>query len=139
MKPQVTEFQAKGLPGNPQEAGGLLLIGPRELNDHGQQEPIELVVHLGIQVATVGLQLLADELADMNVELRRRLPAFAAASDITAMRATQGLSQREYAELLGVDVRTLQNWEQGRRSPTGPAKVLLKIAAKHPEVLLEVA
>ncbi|MBA4147844.1 MAG: hypothetical protein H0X66_06980 [Verrucomicrobia bacterium] len=34
---------------------------------------------------------------------------------------------------------TLQNWEQGRRKPTGPAKVLLKIAAKHPEVLLEVA
>jgi putative transcriptional regulator len=40
---------------------------------------------------------------------------------------------------LGISQDTLQNWEQGRHSPTGPAKVLLKIATKHPEVLLEVA
>jgi putative transcriptional regulator len=41
--------------------------------------------------------------------------------------------------VLGISADTLQNWEQGRRSPTGPAKVLLKIATRHPEVLLEVA
>jgi putative transcriptional regulator len=41
------------------------------------------------------------------------------------------------ARALGISLDTLQNWEQGRRQPTGPAKVLLKVAAKHPEAVLE--
>jgi putative transcriptional regulator len=49
------------------------------------------------------------------------------------------LSQSKFAALLGISQDTLQNWEQGGREPTGPAKVLLKIASKHPHVLLEVA
>jgi putative transcriptional regulator len=49
------------------------------------------------------------------------------------------LSQSKFAALLGISQDTLQNWEQGRREPTGPAKVLLEIASKHPRVLLEVA
>ena len=40
--------------------------------------------------------------------------------------------------MLGISVRTLRNWEQGRRVPEGPARVLLKVAAKHPEAVLEV-
>jgi putative transcriptional regulator len=50
-------------------------------------------------------------------------------------RASIGMSQQEFAELLGVSARTLQDWEQGRREPTGAARMLLKVAAKHPKVL----
>ena len=60
-------------------------------------------------------------------------------SNIVRVRSKLGLSQSKFAAVLGISTDTLQNWEQGRRTPTGPAKVLLKIAAKHPEVLFEVA
>jgi putative transcriptional regulator len=50
-------------------------------------------------------------------------------------RASVGMSQQEFAELLGVSARTLQDWEQGRREPTGAARMLLKVAVKHPKVL----
>ena len=52
-------------------------------------------------------------------------------------RAKVGLSQQEFADLLGVSARTLQDWEQGRREPTGAAKTLLRVAVSHPEVLRE--
>jgi len=54
-------------------------------------------------------------------------------------RARIGLSQQDFARLLGVSARTLQDWEQGRREPTGAAKMLLRVAATHPEVLLELS
>ena len=60
-------------------------------------------------------------------------------NDIVKVRARLGLSQSEFADVLGISADTLQNWEQGRRRPTGPAKVLLKIATRHPRVLMEVA
>jgi putative transcriptional regulator len=60
-------------------------------------------------------------------------------NDIVKVRGKLGFSQSKFAAILGISTDTLQNWEQGRRSPTGPAKVLLKIATKHPEILLEVA
>lgn len=50
-------------------------------------------------------------------------------------RAKIGMSQQEFADLLGVSPRTLQDWEQGRREPTGAARTLLKVAVKHPKVL----
>jgi putative transcriptional regulator len=50
-------------------------------------------------------------------------------------RAKSGLSQQEFADLLGVSPRTLQDWEQGRREPTGAARTLLKVAVKHPKLL----
>ena len=56
---------------------------------------------------------------------------------VSATRARVGLSQSEFARLLGVSVRTLQEWEQGRRAPSGPARMLLAIAHKNPKVLLE--
>ncbi len=59
--------------------------------------------------------------------------------DVAALRATFKLSQAKFAALLGISVDTLQNWEQQRRQPEGPAKVLLRIAAIHPEVLLAVS
>jgi putative transcriptional regulator len=56
---------------------------------------------------------------------------------VAETRARVGLSQSEFARLLGVSVRTLQEWEQGRRSPSGPARTLLAIAHKNPRALLE--
>ena len=58
---------------------------------------------------------------------------------VTAAREQVGLSQSEFARLLGVSVRTLQEWEQGRRIPSGPARTLLTIAYQNPKALLEVA
>lgn len=59
------------------------------------------------------------------------------ANDVTRLRTRLGLSQHSFASLLGISENTLQNWEQGRRRPAGAAKVLLKVAAKHPKALLE--
>lgn len=53
--------------------------------------------------------------------------------DVPAIRKKTGLSQQQFALLIGVSVRTLQNWEQGRRSPQGPALALLKIFKNDPE------
>lgn len=60
-------------------------------------------------------------------------------SPIIAARQGAGLSQGQFAALLGVSVRTLQEWEQGRRQPSGAAKTLLKVAERHPAVLRELA
>jgi putative transcriptional regulator len=80
------------------------------------------------------------EILDGLRELKRRkvgrvrpLPA------ISDIRIRAGLSQAEFAGLLGVSVRTLQEWEQGRRAPSGAARTLLLIAMKNPRALLEVA
>ena len=56
---------------------------------------------------------------------------------VAETRARVGLSQAEFAKLLGVSVRTLQEWEQERRAPSGPARMLLAIAHKNPRALLE--
>jgi putative transcriptional regulator len=58
---------------------------------------------------------------------------------VTSIREKTGLSQARFAQLLGVSVRTLQDWEQGRRAPSGAAKTLLMIAERNPRALLEVA
>jgi putative transcriptional regulator len=58
---------------------------------------------------------------------------------VASIRERTGLSQARFAELLGVPVRTLQEWEQGRRAPSGAARTLLMVAAKSPEALLRVA
>ena len=59
-------------------------------------------------------------------------------SPVARIRLNSGLSQADFAAVLGVSKRTLEQWEQGRREPSGAARTLLKIAEKHPEVLLEV-
>jgi putative transcriptional regulator len=59
--------------------------------------------------------------------------------DIASIRAKTGLSQARFAALLGVSVRTLQDWEQGRRAPSRAARTLLLVADRNPGALLEVA
>lgn len=54
-------------------------------------------------------------------------------------RTKTGLSQQAFAALMGVSARTVQDWEQGRRNPTGAARTLLKVAASHPDILRKLA
>jgi putative transcriptional regulator len=56
-------------------------------------------------------------------------------ADVKAVRAKLGASQPEFALMIGVSVATLRNWEQGRRTPEGPALALLRVAAKNPEAV----
>lgn len=58
---------------------------------------------------------------------------------VSSIREGTGLSQARFAQLLGVSVRTLQEWEQGRRAPSGAARTLLLIAGTNPAALLKVA
>jgi putative transcriptional regulator len=60
------------------------------------------------------------------------------APDVKAIRAKFGVSQDEFASLLGISVRTLENWEQKRRIPKGPARILLEVAAAHPDAVWDV-
>lgn len=59
-------------------------------------------------------------------------------TDVKRIRRNYRLSQGQFAALLGISVATLQNWEQGRRLPKGAARVLLQVAAKHPEIIWDV-
>lgn len=82
----------------------------------------------------IGAELL-QSVRDMKMDKRVRTHY----PDIADTRHNMGLSQSEFAALIGISKRTLQEWEQGRREPTGAAKTLIAIAAKRPDVLLEVA
>lgn len=57
--------------------------------------------------------------------------------NIKSIRKDLKVSQREFAAMIGVSIDTLQNWEQGRREPEGPAKALLRVAASNPRAVLE--
>lgn len=89
------------------------------------------------QKTDLGAELLTS-VREMKAGVRGRThrPAI---SEIAHARLVSGLSQSAFAELLGVSVRTLQDWEQGRREPSGAAKTLIKVAELHPEVLQELA
>ena len=58
-------------------------------------------------------------------------------TDVQAIRAKLGASQTEFALMIGVSVATLRNWEQGRRTPDGPALALLRVAARNPKAIVE--
>jgi len=58
-------------------------------------------------------------------------------TDVQAVRVTLGASQAEFALMIGVSVATLRNWEQGRRTPDGPALALLRVAARNPRAVIE--
>ena len=83
---------------------------------------------------------------DIAAELRKSVKEMIAkkgtkveVSPVVSARIKSGLSQSQFAALLGVSVRTLQEWEQGRRSPSRAAQTLISIAEIRPEVLREVA
>ena len=84
----------------------------------------------------IGAELLASVLEMKAGKTGRvhRIPL----SEITQARAKSGLSQSQFAQVLGVSMRTLQEWEQGRRKPSGAARALLTIAAKRPDDIREV-
>ena len=83
----------------------------------------------------IGQEILAG-LSELKRGEHGRLTTLPAISDI---RERTGLPQSQFAVLLGVSVRTLQEWEQGRRAPSGAARTLLMIAAKNPWALVDVA
>ena len=85
----------------------------------------------------IGAELLRS-VREMKARKRGRITKVAVIW-VVEVRTKTGLSQTEFVKLLGVSVRTLQDWEQGRRQPSGAAKSLLKIAEKHPATLLELA
>lgn len=60
-----------------------------------------------------------------------------AVNEVVQARQSTGMSQSEFASALSISKRTLQEWEQGRRSPSGAAQALIRIATKHPEVVRE--
>jgi putative transcriptional regulator len=66
----------------------------------------------------------------------RPRPSSATEIDVRAIRATTGLSQAKFAELLSIEVSTLRNWEQGRRDPTGPARALLRAIRNDPVAVI---
>jgi putative transcriptional regulator len=69
-----------------------------------------------------------------NIRARTHQPVI---SEIASTRIASGLSQAAFASLMGVSVRTLQDWEQGRREPSGAARTLIKVAERYPQVLRE--
>jgi DNA-binding transcriptional regulator YiaG/uncharacterized DUF497 family protein len=85
-------------------------------------------------------ELTARELASaIPSRIRKRLMQgkFESGEDIASLRRFVQLTQEQFAQALGISVHTLRNWEQGRRTPEGPALALLRIAAKHPRIIRE--
>ena len=70
-------------------------------------------------------------------EIELKTHTFEAQSRPKDIRQRLNLSQKEFANLMGVSARTIQSWEQGRRNPRGPAVALLRIAERHPEIFTE--
>ncbi len=82
------------------------------------------------------------EVLDSVTEIRQgrgKRRVVESSSPVAKARLETGLSQAQFAALLGVSKRTLEQWEQGRREPSGAAKTLLQVAERHPEVLRELA
>lgn len=78
-------------------------------------------------------------IAEHDAEAWQRAQAAKHAAKVSAARQKLNLTQEEFSVLLGVSRRTLENWEQGRRSPTGAARVLIALAEEHPRMVLRAA
>jgi putative transcriptional regulator len=92
-----------------------------------------MMKHESMTGAELGRKLLA------SVEQMKAGMGMVVHSPVREVRATSGLTQVQFAYLMGVSVRTLQEWERGRRQPSGAAQTLLAIATRHPEVLRELS
>ena len=75
--------------------------------------------------------------AILRQEKQAKKPYDLSEPDVTAIRRKYRLSQAKFASLLGISISTLRNWEQGRRKPEGAARVLLRVADRHPEAILD--
>ena len=87
---------------------------------------------LMLETARVMRRKRHERLARLMGVSRRATPAAADPIDVKAIRQVTGLSQPKFAELLGIELSTLRNWEQGRRLPTGPARALLRAIRNNP-------
>ncbi|MEO8903381.1 MAG: helix-turn-helix domain-containing protein [Polyangiaceae bacterium] len=97
-------------------------------------------VCIGVSEMTDIPELTAAQLARaIPARVRKRLMQgrFESGDDVAALRRFVGLTQARFARAMGISVHTLRNWEQGRRTPDGPAIALLRIAARHPRILRE--
>jgi putative transcriptional regulator len=74
-----------------------------------------------------------------SVQQMKRGEGFVVYSPVIAARQNSGLSQAQFAQLLGVSVRTLQGWEQGRKQPSGAARTLITLAQRNPDALRDLA
>jgi putative transcriptional regulator len=83
-------------------------------------------------------QEILDSIDEIKSGKMGRVHVYITPEEIKATRERMGVSQSSFAAMLNVSPRTLQEWEQGRRRPTGPARSLLAIAAQKPEVMHEV-
>ena len=83
----------------------------------------------------LGLKLL-QSVREMNARNFARSTEVAP-NEVVLARQSTGMSQAEFAAALSISKRTLQEWEQGRRSPSGAAQALIRIASKHPNVVRE--
>lgn len=88
--------------------------------------------------------LSAEELGNKLLQAVKEMKAGKAArvsrvepNEVAEARGKTGLTQKEFAEVLHISPRTLQEWEQGRRKPSGPAQALIEIAFRHPEIIRE--
>ncbi len=84
----------------------------------------------------IGKELLSGIAAIKAGKGKGRRTNIALPPDVKSIREKMDLSQSAFAGLLGVSVRTLQEWEQGRRKPKGPAQALLRVVDRHPEALM---
>jgi putative transcriptional regulator len=85
-----------------------------------------------LDIARVARRKRRERLARLVGGPRRRPSESPDTIDLRAIRALTGLSQAKFAELLGIELSTLRNWEQGRRAPTGPARALLRAIRNNP-------
>ena len=124
--------------------------GAHALQDHLQAVATMPLTNAGVKAKTKMLmtdaQLTAWEVSrDLEAELLESVRQFKRGegtvvySPVIAARKNAGLSQTQFAHLLGVSVRTMQGWEQGRKQPSGAARTLITLAQRHPEILRELA
>lgn len=83
-----------------------------------------------------------EELGELLLESVKQMKRNEFANIVTIpaqIREQAGLSQNQFAKALGISANTLKSWEQGKRNPSGSARVLLKLLAKHPELIKELS
>lgn len=96
------------------------------------------------RISKTAKAMTGDELGQKLLQSVREMKAGKAArttqvmpNQVAAARQKTGLSQAQFAQALHISARTLQEWEQGRRQPSGAAQVLIQIAFRHPEIITE--